>query len=59
MSRTPSDAQPTPDASARIRLVDTPGAIDATRWNDLLDATGAPLIRTVRGFGYVIRQAGE
>ena len=42
MSRTPSDAQPTPDASARIRLVDTPGAIDATRWNDLLDATGAP-----------------
>ncbi|WP_436965263.1 response regulator transcription factor [Streptomyces sp. SudanB148_2056] len=24
-----------------------------------LDATGAPLIRTVRGFGYVIRQAGE
>ncbi|MCP9990197.1 response regulator transcription factor [Streptomyces albogriseolus] len=24
-----------------------------------LDATGAPLIRTVRGFGYVIRQAAE
>ena len=40
MPRTPSDAHPTPDAPARIRLVDTPGAIDATRWNELLDATG-------------------
>ena len=40
MPRTPSDAHPTPDAPPRIRLIDTPGAIDAARWNELLDATG-------------------
>src|SRR5690606_29551701 len=42
MSRARSHTPPTPEAPARIRLVDTPGAIDATRWNDLLDATGEP-----------------
>jgi len=31
-----------PDTGLRIRLVDTPAAVDAAAWNQLLEATGEP-----------------